>query len=272
MPAYLPKTNLMGLKWVSGYPENYKRGLPGIIGIVVLNEPATGKPLAVMDGTWITKMRTGAVTAVGAKYLAREDADTVGIIGAGVQGRSNLSALNEVLKIKKAKAFDVSRATLKKYADDMSKKFGFDVEAVESWEAAVKGSDVVVIAIWGPGEERIKMEWLKPGFFGAPVGGGWPRSFEDKMPLKIDKFLVDNWLQMLSLSEAFSSKAKQIGLNRETVPELGEVVVGKSPGRGNDEERIVCQCYGMATEDIALGTTIYERALKKGLGEKLQLI
>ncbi len=98
MPAYLPDLKAAGMKWVSGYPDNFKKGLPYISGLLILNDPETGIPIAVMDCTWITAMRTGAVTAVAAKYLARPDASVIGIIGCGVQGRSNLEALAAALK------------------------------------------------------------------------------------------------------------------------------------------------------------------------------
>src|SRR5450756_1074593 len=106
MPAYIPALHSVGVKWVSGYPENFKRGLPYITGLLILNDEVTGIPLAVMDCTWITAMRTGAATAVTAKYLARPESESVGILGCGVQGRSNLEALNVLFKIKRVVAYD----------------------------------------------------------------------------------------------------------------------------------------------------------------------
>ena len=107
MPAYIPDQNAAGVKWISGYPENQKKGLPYITGLLILNDPETGFPIAVMDATWITAMRTGAATAVAAKYLARKESSTVGILACGVQGCSNLEALSCVFRIEEVKAYDI---------------------------------------------------------------------------------------------------------------------------------------------------------------------
>lgn len=148
MPAYLPDLKAAGMKWSSGYPDNFKKGLPYISGLLILNDPETGIPIAVMDSTWITAMRTGAVTAVAAKYLARPDASVIGIIGCGVQGRSNLEALAAVLKkITTVKAYDARPESQKAYVEEMGKKFKFNVVGVGSPKEAVAGSDVVVTAV-----------------------------------------------------------------------------------------------------------------------------
>ena len=148
MPAYLPDLKAAGMKWVSGYPDNFKKGLPYISGLLILNDPETGIPIAVMDSTWITAMRTGAVTAVAAKYLARPDASDIGIIGCGVQGRSNLEALAAVLKkITTVKAYDARPESQKAYVEEMGKKFKFNVVGVGSPKEAVTSSDVVVTAV-----------------------------------------------------------------------------------------------------------------------------
>ena len=108
MPAYIPALRSAGIKWVSGYPQNQAKGLPYITGLLVLNDPDTGFPIAVMDCAWITAMRTGAATAVAAKHLARPDSSSVGILACGVQGRSNLEALACVLPVERVRAFDTA--------------------------------------------------------------------------------------------------------------------------------------------------------------------
>jgi ornithine cyclodeaminase/alanine dehydrogenase-like protein (mu-crystallin family) len=122
---------------VSGYPENSKRGLPYIAGLLVLNDAETGMPLAVMDCTWITAQRTGAATAVAAKYLARKESATVGMLGCGVQGRSDLEALNVLFPIKKVRAYDVHPERCAKYAQEMSSALGIEGVAVASARDAV---------------------------------------------------------------------------------------------------------------------------------------
>ena len=115
MPAYIAATGALGIKWVAGYPENSKQGLPYISGLVVLNDPDTGLPLAVMDCVWITAMRTGAATAVAARYLAREDSRVLGVLGAGVQGFSNLEALKALFPIERVAVYDVDEGQLERY-------------------------------------------------------------------------------------------------------------------------------------------------------------
>ena len=120
MPAYIPTLESAGVKWVSGYPENQEKGLPYISGLLILNDPETGIPTAIMDATWITAKRTGAATAVAARYLARKDSSTVGILACGVQGRSNLEALSCVFGIKRVKVYDIRPEVAQKFAREMA--------------------------------------------------------------------------------------------------------------------------------------------------------
>src|SRR3972149_1610994 len=124
MPAYIPALQSAGIKWVSGYPENFKRGLPYISGLLILNDVETGIPYAVMDCSWITAYRTGAASALAAKYLARPESETVGILACGVQGRTNLEALAALFPLKRAYAYDVVAAAQRRYAEEMGARLG----------------------------------------------------------------------------------------------------------------------------------------------------
>src|SRR5260221_13836405 len=128
MPAFIPAQQAAGIKWVGGYPENSKQNLPYITGVLILNDAETGVPLALMDCTWITAKRTGAATAISAKHLARPDSATVGILGCGVQGRSNLEALNLFFPLKRVCAYDTHSDRAARYAREMSSQL--DVEVV----------------------------------------------------------------------------------------------------------------------------------------------
>ena len=143
MPAYIPALNSAGIKWVSGYPENWKRGLPYIMGLLILNDPDTGVPIAVMDCTWITAKRTGAATAVAAKYLARKESSSVGIIACGVQGRSNLEALSCLFQLEKVKAYDIRQEAAQRFSKEMGEKFQIPIEVVSNSADAVR-MDLVV--------------------------------------------------------------------------------------------------------------------------------
>src|SRR5512137_386448 len=124
MPAFIPSLHSAGLKWVSGYPENFKRGLPYITGLLILNDPETGMPYSVMDCTWITAYRTGAASALAAKYLANPKSEVAGILACGVQGRTNLEALKCLFPLKRAYAYDIRSDVQTAYAREMSEKLG----------------------------------------------------------------------------------------------------------------------------------------------------
>jgi len=171
MPAYIPSLQSAGMKWVSGYPDNQKKKLPYISGLLILNDPDNGIPIAVMDATWITAQRTGAATGVAAKYLARKESSNVGILACGVQGRSNLEALSCVFEIKKVKAFDIYPEVAARFATEMTEVVQAEIEIVNHPKEAVVGLDLVVTS--GPilknPDPVIEAGWLAEGSFASPV-------------------------------------------------------------------------------------------------------
>lgn len=267
MPAYVPKMRSAGVKWVSGFPENPKRGLPYISGLLILNNFETGVPICVMDCTWITAKRTGAATAIAAKYLARQDSKILGILGCGVQGRSNLEALTVVCEnLEEVKAYDIDEHALQKYAKDMTIKYGVRVVPVDSPKKATKSCDIVVTA--GPilkhPEPVIKASWFKDGGFACPLD--FDSYWKPEAMHSMDKFCTDDHKQLIYY--------KKLGYFSEipnVYADLGEVVSGKKPGRENAEERIMSMNLGIAIEDMATATLIYEKAKKTGAGKKLPL-
>lgn len=267
MPAYLPDLKAAGMKWVSGYPDNFKKGLPYISGLLILNDPETGIPIAVMDCTWITAMRTGAVTAIAAKYLARRDASIIGIIGCGVQGRSNLEALAAVLKkISTVKAYDVRSEAQKTYVEEMGKQFKFRVIGVSSPKEAVVGSDVVVTAVPIAKDPQpvIEDSWLKPGALAAPVD--LDTYWKGEVLQGVDKFCVDDVPQIRRFqSDGYLKTLPEI------YADLGEIVTGKKPGRENATERIMVMPLGLALEDVGVAVHIYQAAMARGAGRKIPL-
>ncbi|NIS81894.1 MAG: ornithine cyclodeaminase family protein, partial [Anaerolineales bacterium] len=171
MPAYIPALESAGIKWVSGYPENMKRNLPYISGLLILNDVETGIPIAVMDCVWITAYRTAAATALAAKYLARADSEIAGILACGVQGRTNLEALVAIFPIKKVYAYDIVASVQEKFVTDMSSKLGVEVIGVNEPKHAVQESDLIVTS--GPilkhPTPTIERDWVKQGAFGSAV-------------------------------------------------------------------------------------------------------
>jgi len=162
MPAYIPALRSAGIKWVSGYPANQARGLPYITGLLILNDVDTGIPLAVMDCAWITAYRTGAATALAARYLARPDSRVAGILACGVQGRTNLEALKVLFPIRRAYAYDIVPEVQERFVREMSEKLGIEVIGVNEPRKAVVESDLVVSS--GPilkhPTPTIQKDWL----------------------------------------------------------------------------------------------------------------
>ncbi len=266
MPAYIPSLQSAGMKWVSGYPDNQRRGLPYITGLLLLNDPETGIPIAIMDCTWITAKRTGAATAVAAKYLARPDSTTVGIVACGVQGRSNLEALTCLFKIKKVKAYDLYPEIAEQYATEMSKALNLDIEPVKRLTEAVKGLDLVVTS--GPilkhPKPLIEPGWLADGAFASPVD--FDSYWKGEAMRQINKLATDDLVQMRYY--------RQEGYFKETpepYADLGEIVAGLKPGRESADERTMSINLGLALDDMATAIRIYQLAKTKGMGLKLPL-
>jgi ornithine cyclodeaminase/alanine dehydrogenase-like protein (mu-crystallin family) len=266
MPAYIPALHSAGMKWVSGFPENIGKGLPYISGLIVLNDPGTGIPLAVMDCTWITAMRTGAATAVAAKFLARADSRVAGILGCGVQGRSNLEALTVLFPLQHVRAYDINPQARAEYAKEMSRKCGLDCVPVETPEQAVVGSDIVVTA--GPllkiPHATIPAGWLGEGAFASLVDYD---SYWSRGALKeTDKFCTDDIPQL--------DYYKTLGYFQDipaVYAELGELATGRKPGRERPEERTMACNLGLALDDMAAAPLVYKLAIEKGLGTRLPL-
>jgi ornithine cyclodeaminase/alanine dehydrogenase-like protein (mu-crystallin family) len=266
MPAYIPALKSAGLKWVSGFPENLDRGLPYITGLLVLNDPETGLPLSVMDCVWITAMRTGAATALAAKYLARPDSATVGILGCGVQGRTNLLALKELFPLRAVRAYDTVTKRTEAYADEMSEQTGIPVEPVTQPREAVTGCDIVVTAgpILKKPHATIRADWMERGAFASPVD--FDSYWHADALLQADKFCTDDTPQLRYYQE--------VGYFQRIPPihaDLGELVSGKRPGRERDDERTICCNLGLAIDDMATAITIYQQAVERGIGTWLPL-
>jgi ornithine cyclodeaminase/alanine dehydrogenase len=266
MPAYIPKSGAAGMKWVAGFPENPKRGLPYISGLLVLNDSDTGLPLAVMDCTWITAMRTGAATAVAAKVLARPESSSVGIVACGVQGRSNLLALSEVFRLTRVVAYDVKRASAERFAHEMGAELALPIEVVDSPRAAVSGLDLVVTS--GPilkhPEPAIEPGWLAPGAFASAVD--FDSYFQGAALREMDVIATDDLPQM--------EYYRGVGYFQDTPrahAELGELVCGKKPGRTDARQRTCALNLGIALDDMATAILIYRRACERGIGTRLPL-
>jgi ornithine cyclodeaminase/alanine dehydrogenase len=272
MPAWIPALHSVGLKWVSGYRENQSRGEPYIMGLLILNDEETGRPLAVMDCTWITAQRTGAATAVAAKYLARPESETVAILGCGVQGRSNLEALGVLFPLRRVWAYDTAPEVAERFVERGTRNVeggtgkGPEMIAVKSPRDAVEGADLVVTAgpILHTPHASIKAGWLGEGAFASLVD--YDSYWERAALAEVDKFCTDDVPQL----EHYRSLGyfRDIPLIYATI---GELVAGKKPGRETDRERTMACNLGLALDDMATAPLVYRRAVEKGLGTWLEL-
>jgi ornithine cyclodeaminase/alanine dehydrogenase len=266
MPAYIPALRSVGVKWVSGYPENQRRGLPYISGLIVLNDDDTGAPVAIMDCTWITAMRTGAATAVAARYLARSDSASVGILGCGVQGRSNLEALRVLFPIRRVVAYDIIAEHTDRFAAEVEQRWGLRVTKAAQPRDAVDGCDLVVTAgpILRTPHATIKAGWMNEGAFASLVDfdSYWaPAALKEAA-----KFCTDDVPQLEHYREA--------GYFRDIPPihaTVGELVAGKKPGREHPRERTMTCNLGLALDDMATAPIVYRRAIERGIGTWLEM-
>jgi ornithine cyclodeaminase/alanine dehydrogenase len=266
MPAYIPAMRSAGIKWVSGYPENYKRELPYITGLLILNDVETGVPYAIMDCAWITAMRTGAASALSAKYLARPESATVGILACGVQGRANLEALACLFPIQRVYAYDIFPAVQDRFIAEMKARFKFEIIGVKEPKQAVVESDLVVTS--GPilkhPTPAIEKDWLKPGAYGSAVD--FDSYWSGAALAQMDLISTDDHAQF--------QYYKSVGYFQQTptpYADLGELVAGLKPGRGDEKERALAINLGLAMDDMAVAPEIYRRAREKGLGTWLPL-
>lgn len=266
MPASILAHKAVGMKWVGGYPANSQFGLPYITGLLILNDSETGVPIALMDCIWITAQRTGAATAVAAKYLARPDSTTVGILGCGVQGRSNLEALKTVFPLKKLFAYDTHSDRAARYAREMTKQFEIEAVPVANPKQAVVDSDIVVTAgpILRKPHATIQPGWLAKGAFASLVDfdSYWHPAALDEA----DKFTTDDVPQL--------HHYRDIGYFQNIPPihaDLGELVTARKPGRESSDERTIACNLGLALDDIAVAPLIYARALEMRIGTWLPL-
>jgi len=268
MTAYIEPMNVAVSKIFTFFPDNpLKYGLPTVHATVVVNDGKTGLPLALMDGTWITALRTAATTAVAAKYLAKKDSSVIGIIGAGVQGRTHLEAFGEVYKVEKVHVFDAFPKTLDRYVEEMGSK-GFTVEPVASYKEAVKGSDIVVTCTVGD-EAMVESEWFEPGMFIAKVGSY--QELDVKAVTSADKVVVDWWEYVSTRVKELNKLMEKRLFDRSKVyAELHEVVGGLKPGRQRPEEKILFISIGMGVEDAAAAMYAYKRAKELGLGTRIR--
>ena len=272
MPGFIGGTfNTAGIKWIGSAPQNpFQFNLPRASALIILNDPETMFPYALMDGTLISAMRTGGVTGVAAKYCARKDARVAALIGAGTQNRTQLMALKEVLPaLERVFLYDIKEERSRSFALEVEQIVHLPIEIAPSAEDAVRKADIVVSATTAR-EPVVLSEWLKPGIFYSHVGG---YETDYRIVRKAHKIVVDDWYQIKHRKTQTLALMFEEGKIDDSAiyAELGELVAYKKPGREGDHEIIYFNSVGMAIEDIAVAKWIYQTACSKGIGTKLEI-
>jgi ornithine cyclodeaminase/alanine dehydrogenase len=267
MPASIPEMGVVGVKWIAGYPENRALGVPYINGLLILNDPGTGVPTALMDATWITAVRTAAASAVSARYLARTNSHSVAILGCGVQGLAHLEALPFVFgSLTTVHAFDPDRSQAATLAAIARDRHGLQAVVAVTPEDAVRGSDVIVTAgpILREPHATIRADWLAPGVFASAVD--FDSCWHSEALAALDVFTTDDVPQL--------DHFRGLGYFKAIPPiaaDLGQLVTGAHPGRTSPDQRTMACNLGVAIDDVAVGGLVLRAAEELGLGVILEL-
>jgi len=274
MPGYLGDMDALAIKVVSGYPDNPKKyNIPTILATILVHDPATGALQAIMDGAWITAMRTGAVSGVATKYLAREDAETVGVFGTGVQAKTQLMAMKEVRKLKGIKAFDIVQENAKRFSQEMTQQLGIGVVPVNDAATVVNGSHILIAA----STSKLPLfdgHLLKDGVHINGIGSHHGPGVKelDETTIKRAKVVVDQ--REAALKEAgdiIDPISKGVITADHIYAELGELVTSKKKGRTSPNEITLFKSVGLAVQDVSTATRVYELAKAKGIGRTVEV-
>ncbi len=262
---------LAGVKIVGDFVDNYKQGLPSEMAVLNLFDPETGMPKAIIDATAITEMRTGAITALGGKYLGRKGSKVLGHIGARGTAYWNVRLLDHFFDFEEIRVHSRRKESRDGFAEKLSQDLGKKVVATEDWESCLKDADIIVEASRLPEPKPMLLtSWIKKGAFVVPYGT--MSAVELSLTDIMDKMIVDDWGQCRKGLPfgALRQHVDQGKLNEDNLhAELGQIVAGKKPGRERDDETILFWHRGLSLSDIALGHALLAKAAKQGLGQTL---
>jgi ornithine cyclodeaminase len=269
--GYVAPLHLAGVKIVGDFVKNYERGLPSEMALLNLFDPETGMPVAILDATAITDMRTGALTALGAKHLGPRQARVLGHVGARGTAYWNVRLLDRVCRFTEIRVHSRRPESRNAFAERLSADLGKRVVAVDSWQACLEGADVMVEAsrLDRP-EPLFKTAWIKKGALVIPYGT--MSAVELSLTDVMDKMVMDDWGQARAgkfgalRAHVDSGKLSEATLHAE----LCEIAVGRKPGRERDDETILFWHRGLSLSDIALGHAMLEKAGRQGIGQQLR--
>jgi alanine dehydrogenase len=265
--------SVAGVKAVNVHPDNpHKFNLPTVMAVIELIDPDNGYPLAIMDGTSITNMRTGAAAGVATKYLAKEDSESVGFIGSGVQALLSFFALNEIMEINEIKISNRHIDSSERLACMIRDNYGIDARAVETVREAVTGMDVVTTTT--PSRTPVLFsKWIDEGTHINAMGADAPgkQELETKLLLR-SKIIMDDWEQASHSGEINVPVSDGVLGKGDIHAKIGDVLIGNKLGRTSDKEITIFDSTGLAVQDIATAWKVYEKALKMDVGHKMDLM
>ncbi len=271
MPAFLPQTGSMAIKVVTVYEHNPEKfSLPTILGKVLLQDIETGDVVAIMDGGYLTAMRTGAVSGCAIDYLAKEDAKSIGLFGTGVQGATQLWAACEARpRVETCKVYDLRKDVAENFAQKMKKKLKIpSMKVAETAEETVKGSDIILTATTSP-NPVFRGEWLEPGVHISAIGSYTPETRElDTETIQKAKVVCDQVSACLDEAGDLIIPINEGAITKEHIyAELGEIIIGKKVGRESESEITLFKSVGLAIQDAATAKLVYDKArkMKKGI-------
>jgi len=269
MPAYVNDPPTMGAKLVTVFNGNTDRGLPTHLAMITLFDPDTGALQALMDGSFITEARTAAVSAVSARYLARRDASTLAIIGTGVQARSHLEAYREVRQLRDVRVWSPKAASRERFVDEMQAHAGAPLRGTATAKEAIQGADMVVLATSSP-TPVIDASWIGAGSHIVSVGACRPdqREMAPELVARARLFVDSRAAALVEAGDIVMGLAEERFTPDHIAGEVGELVLGRVPGRRSDDEVTVFKSLGMAVEDVATADLVYRRAVEQGVGSQ----
>lgn len=270
MPVYMEEEDIAGVKIVNVHPDNWQKGLPTVMAVIVLNSTQTGAPLAIMDGTFITDMRTGAAGGVAAKYLARKDSHVVGMVGVGDQARTQLLALSLVMDIHEVKLTCRNMSHCDKFEKDMGHMMNCDFVTKNNIKDVC---DCDILVTTTPVREPVvRSEWVWEGTHINAIGADAKGKEElDPQLLLRATVVVDDMAQASHSGEVNVPLSKGIITEKDICCELGQVVAGIYPGRQSDDEITIFDSTGLAVQDVVTANMIYRKALEQSIGQNLRM-
>ena len=270
--GYVKPLGVAGVKVVSDFVDNYKKNLPSEMALLNLFDPETGMPLAVIDATAITDMRTGAMTAIGARYLARKESRVLAHIGARGTSYWNVRLLDRLFDFEEIRVHSRRPESRDAFAARLSRDLSKKITVTEDWESCVRGADIVVEASRLPKPQPLLLtSWIKKGALVMPYGT--MSAVELSLTDIMDKMVVDDWGQCRK-GLPFGALRQHVDSDRLTEQnlhaELGQIVAGVKPGRERDDETILFWHRGLSTSDIALGHALLTKARRQSVGQTLR--